>query len=232
MKRISIIICVALFFASFSMAENGRIFSSWQAFFENAPDTVLNVKVNQKDFCDFELKSNDKKASKKVKNLVKNAMIVELDSSMYLFNGRYLNDNKFGGAWMVKHYAPMLCNDKLAVLQLMRPDRDPEVWAWAFMDDDTFYALLDSGYKVADIIEMAAKGSDDAYYYMINHKTKQLQRIDYDIMMALLDFYPDLRRRYDMMVDNEYPYMIRSFFNDFMMRIQQDDNFDVFWKGL
>ena len=55
MKRISIIICVALFFASFSMAENGRIFSSWQAFFENAPDTVLNVKVNQKDFCDFEL---------------------------------------------------------------------------------------------------------------------------------------------------------------------------------
>ncbi|MCF0204860.1 MAG: hypothetical protein HUK12_06155 [Muribaculaceae bacterium] len=231
MRKIAFTLLAALLCANCASALSGKIYCSWQAVMENLPDTVLDLKVKQKDYCDFEFKSNDKKVSKRVKQLLKDVMIVELDTAQFFMSGKYLKNQKFDGEWMVKNFAPVYFNDKLAVLQIMRPDRDPANWSWAFLDDNIFVQLLDSGYDVASIVEMAATGVDDAYFYLINYQYKQLQRIDYEVMIYLLNRYPDLLRRYDMMIDNEYPYMIRSYFTDFLTRVQHDPNVESFWHG-
>ena len=59
-------------------------------------------------------------------------------------------------------------------------------------------------------------------HFVIDFDNNQVFLVDRNYLLYLLERYPDMKRRYEMMQDQYEFYMINEFFWDYVERLEQD----------
>ena len=62
-------------------------------------------------------------------------------------------------------------------------------------------------------------GIADVAHFVVDLENKTVFLVDKTYLLYLLDFYPDMKRRFEMMQDQNEFYLINEFFWDFVDRI-------------
>jgi hypothetical protein len=59
-------------------------------------------------------------------------------------------------------------------------------------------------------------------HFLIDLDNKAVFLVDKELLLLLLEQYPDMKRRYEMMGDQDELYMVNEFFWDYVKRLSSD----------
>lgn len=195
-----------------------QVYNSWQSIFFNGPDTVA-INPNVEIFSPFKFKFKPtEKNNKELKNMIqKRSVAVSLGDSVWLINSRYLRDSLSGPYNEIfEEYVPLYFNEKIAFVQFLITEI-----SYLPYEIDTFEGM-NAGVGRDGIYNFGDYGYVAIPHFVIDFDGKQVYLVDRDYLMFLLERYPDMKRRYEMMQDQYEFYMINEFFWDYVERLESD----------
>jgi len=233
MRTIKILI-TSLFFAVAAMQANAQFYSdrdhdsgtdtlcvynSWQSVFYNGPDTLaINPNVEIYSPFHYKFKPTEKDSKPLRKMIEKQSVAVAIGDSLWLVNSKFIKDSLSGPYNdMFDDYLPLFFNEKIAFIQYLSTEI-----SYLSHEIDDFNGL--GGYMGVGRSSFFATG--EGYYnvahFVIDFENKTLFLVDKNYLLFLLDRYPDLKRRYEMMQDQNQFYLINEFFWYYVDRLEQE----------
>jgi len=201
------------------------VYNSWNSIFNDGPDTVaINPNVEIYSPFHYKFKPTEKDRKPLAKMIEKQSVAVSIGDSVWLVNSKYLRDS-LSGAYnkFFQDYLPLYFNDKIAFFQFLSTDisyLDVEIDNFEGLQDYVGVgasSVLDYGYGVADVA-----------HFVIDRESKNVFLVDRDYLLFLLDRYPDMKRRYEMMQGQNEFYLINQFFWDYVNRLEQESYVPTF----
>ncbi len=195
-----------------------RVYNSWQSIFFDGPDTVA-VNPNVEIFSPFKFKFKPtEKSNKQLKNMIqKQSLALSLGDSVWFINSRYLRDSLNGPYNKIfEEYVPLYFNEKIAFVQLLVTEI-----SYLPYEIDTFEGLT-AGVGRGSMFNVGDYGYVDVPHFVLDLDNKEVFLVDRNYLMFLLERYPDMKHRYEMMQDQNEFYMINQFFWDYVERLSQD----------
>ncbi len=200
------------------------VYNSWRSLYYTGPDTVA-VNPNIEVYSPFHFKFKPTEKSNKVlkKMIEKTSPVVAIGDTVWLVNSRFLADSLAGPYnRYLDDYLPLYFNNKILFFQFIPTDID-----YLYTEIDNFEGLdtyvgvgrssvleYNGGYSVADVA-----------HFVIDLSNREVFLVDKTYLLYLLDFYPDMKRRFEMMHDQNEFYLINEFFWDFVDRISSDPSY-------
>lgn len=193
-----------------------QVYCSWQAIADHAPDTVaIDPKVEVNSPFDFTIEAQGK-GSKPLKRMLKDrAIAVTLGDSLWLMSSDWIKRNFKGDCGAFSRFVPLYFNSKIAFVQFRR-------------NNATFGGvLLNSLVTGLTGIDFGV-GMGDGYngrppkFYLLDFDDGQVSVVDHELLMGLLDRYPDMKRGYMGMKDVGKTQVVNEYFMMWVDRLSQD----------
>ncbi len=212
---------VALFAAARMEASTGgndtlMVYNSWEAIFDLIPDTIVaNPEIKVRSEYDFEFKATSRDARAVNKMLKNEAVAVCLGDTLWLINSDWLKRNFKGDCKHFSRYVPLYYTGKIAFVQFQR--NNPTVGGFLLN-------LLVDGVLGAD----SGIGMGDGYnggtpkLYWIDFDNLRVREVNKNLLLELLEPYPDLLQRYTFRQYQDETYLINEFFLDYVNRLNRD----------
>jgi len=194
------------------------VYNSWNSLFVNGPDTMA-VNPNIEYYSPFNIKFKvTEKNNKILKKMVeKTSIVTSIGDSVWMINSRYLRDSLSGAYNKVfENYVPLYFNEKIAFVQFIYTEI-----SYLPYEIDTFEGLW-AGVGRNGIFDAGDYGFVAVPHFIIDFNSKSLNLVDRNYLLYLLERYPDMKRRYEMMQDQSEYYMINQFFWDYVDRVSSD----------
>jgi len=199
----SILMCIACASAQSESQYKVRhdslhVYLSWESMFDGVADTIImNPEFDAVTPYNIEFDCIKKDLNKLVKN---EAVAVAVGDTLWFVNSNWIKKNFEGPCKKMKNYVPLYFSAKVAFVQ------------WAGFTVPEFFVNRSN-------IEMFL---DDPHLYILDFDNATVEQVTSDKLIDLLDMYPDLKRRYQMMRDYDEEYMIDDFFLQYVERLSQD----------
>ncbi len=194
------------------------LYNSWDALFYDGPDTMA-VNPNIEVFSPFNIKFKPtEKNNKELKKMLdKHTVVVSIGDSVWMINGRYLRDSLSGQYNKIfENYVPLYFNENIAFVQFIITEI-----SYLPFEIDSFEGLY-AGVGRYGIFEAGDYGYVAVPHFVIDFASKSLNLVDHNYLLYLLEQFPDMKRRYEMMQDQNEFYMINQFFWDYVERLSRD----------
>lgn len=169
-------------------------YGSWEQMLDMEPDTMIVAPLIDY-FSPFEVyvKTTNKKFNKRID---KEYIAATICDTTWLINSNYLKKYFKGDAKKLHGYTPL------------------------FFNDITAYTICEE-YMIAEVGDISYTVTS-TYNYYIDFKQHKVIRIDEESLSNLLNEFPDLRRRYESMKDNNRQSVINYYFLEYIDRISDD----------
>lgn len=200
-------------------ADTLMVYNSWQSLFYNGPDTVaINPNIEIYSPFQYKFKPTEKDHKPLSKMIEKQSVAVAIGDSVWFVNGKYLKDNLQGGYNKYFHdYLPLFFCEKIAFLQYLPTEID-----YLDAEIDNFQNLqYYAGVGRSSVLEYPG-GVADVAHFVIDLENETVYLVDKNYLLHLLDRYPDMKRRFEMMQGQNEFSLINEFFWDYVDRICQD----------
>ena len=185
-------------------ADSVYVYNSWEAIFDQWPDTLLvNAGVSTDGAFDFEISTDDKEVNKMLK---KESVALMLTDGTWLINSEWLKEN-FDANKKMSHYIPLYFSSKIAFVQ------------WAPAHPNVGVSILGGLLGDPDLF-----APETGKLYLLNFATANLDKLTPELLSELLSDYRDLQMRYEGMHDYREDYIISDFFLQYVQRITNDPN--------
>ena len=196
------------------------VYNSWESLYFNGPDTVAinpNIEIYSPFKYKFKPTEKDNKALKKM--IEKQSLIISIADSVWFVNSRYLKDN-FAGYYnkYFEEYMPLFFNEKILFFQFL-----PTEISYLYTEVDNFEGVAYyAGVGREGVYDLGEYGLIAVPHFIIDLGNKAVFLVDKELLLLLLEQYPDLKRRYEMMGDQDELYMVNEFFWEYVDRISRD----------
>ena len=179
------------------------VYNSWESIMEQWPDTVsINPEIAVWTPYDIEFDTYRKSFNQMLK---KQTVATCIGDTIWLINTQWLRDNGFkGDSKKMDDYTPLFFNAKMAFIQCV--------------PSHTSLGMV----LLGGITDPWVTPPD---YYWIDFEQRRVDKVDHKKLSQLLEFYPDLQRRYEQMRHYKEQSVIEHFFLDFVRRAERDPNY-------
>lgn len=195
------------------------VYNSWRSLYYTGPDTVaVNPNVDVYSPFHYKFKPTEKSNKQLKKMIEKTSPVVAIGDTVWFVNARFLRDS-LNGAYnrLLEDYLPLYFNDKIIFFQFIPTDI-----SYLYTEIDSFEGLdTYAGVGRSSVLEYDG-GIADVAHFVVDLENKTVFLVDKTYLLYLLDFYPDMKRRFEMMQDQNEFYLINEFFWDFVDRISRD----------
>lgn len=217
----SIVAVVALFAAARMEASTGgndtlMVYNSWEAIFDLIPDTIVaNPEIKVRSEYDFEFKATSRDAKAVNKMLKNKAVAVCLGDTLWLINSDWLKRNFKGDCKHFSRYVPLYYTGKIAFVQFQRNNPTVGGFLLNLLVDGVLGA--DSGIGMGD-----GYNGETPKLYWIDFDNLRVREVNKNLLLELLEPYPDLLQRYTFRQYQDETYLINEFFLDYVNRLNRD----------
>ena len=195
------------------------VYNSWRSLYYTGPDTVaVNPNVDVYSPFHYKFKPTEKSNKQLKKMIEKTSPVVAIGDTVWFVNARFMRDS-LAGAYnrFLEDYLPLYFNDKIIFFQFIPTDI-----SYLYTEIDSFEGLdTYAGVGRSSVLEYGG-GIVDVSHFVVDLENKTVFLVDKTYLLYLLDFYPDMKRRFEMMQDQNEFYLINEFFWDFVDRISRD----------
>lgn len=218
---ISLVAVVALFAAVRMEASTGgndtlMVYNSWEAIFDLMPDTIVaNPEIKVRSEYDFEFKATSRDAKAVNKMLKNEAVAVCLGDTLWLINSDWLKRNFKGDCKHFSRYVPLYYTGKIAFVQFQRNNPTVGGFLLNLLVDGVLGA--DSGIGMGD-----GYNGETPKLYWIDFDNLRVREVNKNLLLELLEPYPDLLQRYTFRQYQDETYLINEFFLDYVNRLNRD----------
>ncbi len=195
------------------------VYNSWHSVFYDGRDTVaVNPNVEIYSPFQYKFKPTEKDRKPLSKMIEKQSVAVAIGDSVWLVNSKWMKDSLQGGYNKYFHdYLPLFFSQKIAFFQYIPTEID-----YLSFEIDTFEGLeYYVGVGRNSVLEYSS-GVADVAHFVIDLVNKTVCLVDRDYLLFLLERYPDMKRRFEMMQGQNEFYLINEFFWDYVDRISSD----------
>jgi hypothetical protein len=217
----SLVAVVALFAAARMEASTGdndtlMVYNSWEAIFDLIPDTIVaNPEIKVRSEYDFEFKATSRDAKAVNKMLKNKAVAVCLGDTLWLINSDWLKRNFKGDCKHFSRYVPLYYTGKIAFVQFQRNNPTVGGFLLNLLVDGVLGA--DSGIGMGD-----GYNGETPKLYWIDFDNLRVREVNKNLLLELLEPYPDLLQRYTFRQYQDETYLINEFFLDYVNRLNRD----------
>ena len=217
----SLVAVVALFAAARMGAGTGgndtlMVYNSWEAIFDLIPDTIVaNPEIKVRSEYDFEFKATSRDAKAVNKMLKNEAVAVCLGDTLWLINSDWLKRNFKGDCKHFSRYVPLYYTGKIAFVQFQRNNPTVGGFLLNLLVDGVLGA--DSGIGMGD-----GYNGETPKLYWIDFDNLRVREVNKNLLLELLEPYPDLLQRYTFRQYQDETYLINEFFLDYVNRLNRD----------
>lgn len=217
----SLVAVVALFAAARMEASTGgndtlMVYNSWEAIFDLIPDTIVaNPEIKVRSEYDFEFKATSRDAKAVNKMLKNEAVAVCLGDTLWLINSDWLKRNFKGDCKHFSRYVPLYYTGKIAFVQFQRNNPTVGGFLLNLLVDGVLGA--DSGIGMGD-----GYNGETPKLYWIDFNNLRVREVNKNLLLELLEPYPDLLQRYTFRQYQDETYLINEFFLDYVNRLNRD----------
>ena len=217
----SLVAVVALFAAARIEASTGgndtlMVYNSWEAIFDLIPDTIVaNPEIKVRSEYDFEFKATSRDAKAVNKMLKNEAVAVCLGDTLWLINSDWLKRNFKGDCKHFSRYVPLYYTGKIAFVQFQRNNPTVGGFLLNLLVDGVLGA--DSGIGMGD-----GYNGETPKLYWIDFDNLRVREVNKNLLLELLEPYPDLLQRYTFRQYQDETYLINEFFLDYVNRLNRD----------
>lgn len=217
----SLVAVVALFAAARMEASAGgndtlMVYNSWEAIFDLIPDTIVaNPEIKVRSEYDFEFKATSRDAKAVNKMLKNEAVAVCLGDTLWLINSDWLKRNFKGDCKHFSRYVPLYYTGKIAFVQFQRNNPTVGGFLLNLLVDGVLGA--DSGIGMGD-----GYNGETPKLYWIDFDNLRVREVNKNLLLELLEPYPDLLQRYTFRQYQDETYLINEFFLDYVNRLNRD----------
>lgn len=195
------------------------VYNSWQSVFYTGPDTMaINPNIEISSPFQYKFKPTEKDRKPLSKMIEKQSVAVAIGDSVWLVNSKYLKDSLQGGYnKYFRDYLPLYFSEKIAFFQYL-----PTEIEYLDVEIDNFENLqYYVGVGRSSLLEYPG-GVADVAHFVIDLENKTVFLVDKNYLLYLLERYPDMKRRFEMMAGQNEFYLINEFFWDYVDRISRD----------
>ncbi len=195
------------------------VYNSWKSVFYTGHDTVaINPNVEIYSPFQYKFKPTEKDRKSLSKMIEKQSVAVAIGDSVWLVNSKYLKDSLAGSYNKYFHdFLPLYFSEKIAFFQYLPTEID-----YLGVEIDNFEGLqYYVGVGRSSVLEYPS-GIIDVAHFVIDLENKMVFLVDKNYLLLLLERYPDMKRRFEMMQGQNEFYLINEFFWDYVDRISQD----------
>ncbi len=195
------------------------VYNSWHSVYYKGRDTVaINPNVEIYSPFQYKFKPTEKDHKPLSKMIEKQSVAVAIGDSVWLVNSKYLKDSLQGGYNKYFHdYLPLYFSEKIAFFQYLATEIDYLDYEIDNFENLQYYV----GVGRSSVLEYPL-GVADVAHFVIDLASKTVYLVDKNYLLFLLERYPDMKRRFEMMQgQNEY-YLINEFFWDYVDRLNED----------
>lgn len=194
------------------------VYNSWQSLFFDGPDTLaINPNIEVYSPFKFKFKPTEKDNKPLKKMIEKQSLVVSIGDSVWFINKHYLKDSLDGQYNDIfEDYVPLYFNEKILIVQYI-----PTSISYLYTEIDNLTGVF-AGVGEEGIFYSENYGPVAIPLFVIDLPSKRINLVDTDYLLFLLSRYPDMKRRYEMMADQDELYMINEFFWDYVHRISSD----------
>lgn len=201
------------------------VYNSWKSVFLDGPDTVaINPNVEIYSPFQYKFKPTEKDRKPLSKMIDKQAVAVAIGDSVWLVNSKYLRDSLAGPYnKYFEDYLPLYFNEKIIFFQYLATEISYLIAEIDNFDGLEYYvgvgrsSVLDFGAGVADVV-----------HFVIDIDSKTVYLVDRDYLLFLLERYPDMKRRFEMMQGQNEFYLINQFFWDYVDRLDRETQMSLY----
>lgn len=217
----SLVAVVALFAAARMEASTGgndtlMVYNSWEAIFDLIPDTIVaNPEIKVRSEYDFEFKATSRDAKAVNKMLKNKAVAVCLGDTLWLINSDWIKRNFKGDCKHFSRYVPLYYTGKIAFVQFQRNNPTVGGFLLNLLVDGVLGA--DSGIGMGD-----GYNGETPKLYWIDFDNLRVREVNKNLLLELLEPYPDLLQRYTFRQYQDETYLINEFFLDYVNRLNRD----------
>ncbi len=191
-----------------------RVYNSWSSIFGKGPDTIAvnpNIEINSPFNMKFKPTEKDSKPLRKM--IEKQSVVVSIGDSVWLINSHFIKDSLKGQYNDIfENYVPLYFNRSMAFVQFI-----PTEISYLPIEIDDFEGVT-AGVGRDGLFNVGDYGYVAIPHFMIDLERKTITLVDRDYLLHLLEEFPDMHRRYEMMQDQHEFYMINQFFWDYVDR--------------
>ncbi|MBP5687240.1 MAG: hypothetical protein J6X22_01180 [Muribaculaceae bacterium] len=195
------------------------VYNSWQSVFYTGPDTMaINPNIEISSPFQYKFKPTEKDRKPLSKMIEKQSVAVAIGDSVWLVNSKYLKDSLQGGYnKYFRDYLPLYFSEKIVFFQYL-----PTEIEYLDVEIDNFENLqYYVGVGRSSLLEYPG-GVADVAHFVIDLENKTVFLVDKNYLLYLLERYPDMKRRFEMMAGQNEFYLINEFFWDYVDRISRD----------
>lgn len=198
-----------------------KVYNSWQALFFNGPDTMaINPNIEISSPFNFKFKPTEKDNKPLRKMIEKQSVVTSIGDSVWMINSHYIKDSLQGEYNRIfDNYVPLFFNEKMVFIQFL-----PTEISYLPVEIDNLEGVM-AGVGRYGIYNAGDYGYVAVPHFMIDIASKSINLVDRNYLLFLLERYPDMKRRYEMMQDQNEFYMINQFFWDYVERAERDPYF-------
>ena len=197
------------------------VYNSWDAVMYGGPDTMAvnpNIEINSPFNIKFKPTEKDSKPLRKM--IEKQSVVVSIGDSVWMMNSNFIRDSLQGYyKGIFENFVPLYFNEKMAFVQFL-----PTEISYLPIQIDTFEGVM-AGVGRYGIYNAGDYGYVAIPHFMIDMSTRQVTLVDRSYLLVLLERYPDMKRRYEMMQDQNEFYMINQFFWDYVDRVSRENTY-------
>ena len=195
------------------------VYNSWHSVFYKGRDTVvINPNIEIYSPFQYKFKPTEKDRKPLSKMIEKQSVAVAIGDSVWLVNSKYIRDSLQGGYnKYFRDYLPLYFSEKIAFFQYIPTEIDYLEYEIDNFQNLEYYvgvgrsSVLEYPYGVADVA-----------HFVIDLANKSVYLVDKNYLLFLLERYPDMKRRFEMMQGQNEFYLINEFFWDYVDRISND----------
>ena len=195
------------------------VYKSWHSVFYKGCDTVaINPNIEIYSPFQYKFKPTEKDRKPLSKMIEKQSVAVAIGDSVWLVNGKYLKDSLQGSYnKYFRDFLPLYFSEKIAFFQYLPTEID-----YLGAEIDNFENLqYYVGVGRSSVLEYPT-GVADVAHFVIDLENKTVFLVDKNYLLFLLERYPDMKRRFEMMQGQNEFYLINEFFWDYVDRISSD----------
>ena len=195
------------------------VYNSWKSVFFDGPDTVaINPNVEIYSPFQYKFKPTEKDRKPLAKMIDRQAVAVAIGDSVWLVNSKYLKDSLSGPYnSYFEDYLPLYFNEKIIFFQYLATEI-----SYLGVEIDNFENLqYYVGVGRSSILDFGS-GWIDVAHFVIDVENKTVYLVDRDYLLFLLERYPDMKRRFEMMQGQNEFYLINQFFWDYVDRLDRE----------
>ncbi|MBQ2490336.1 MAG: hypothetical protein II539_01450, partial [Muribaculaceae bacterium] len=187
-----------------------------EAIFDLIPDTIVaNPEIKVRSEYDFEFKATSRDAKAVNKMLKNEAVAVCLGDTLWLINSDWLKRNFKGDCKHFSRYVPLYYTGKIAFVQFQRNNPTVGGFLLNLLVDGVLGA--DSGIGMGD-----GYNGETPKLYWIDFDNLRVREVNKNLLLELLEPYPDLLQRYTFRQYQDETYLINEFFLDYVNRLNRD----------